>query len=355
MVIRRIWAVALCSLLLVSCSDQESKTPAEELSEGAPAVSATDSAAIADAPEVSIQEAGGELVRLRVKQGDHFRYSIEQNSRSDEDSVTVNTKGGYVYSLRVKNVRSDGSVEFGMTFEQVRMDVIVKKVNSGQTVVETHFNSKDSADRANPQNQQFVALIDEEATVLLSSSGALQEVSGLTPIVNKIMASAPPQQRDNPQVKEQIKNQLQTAMYASFISQQMVPYPDEPLGSSNTWSKEQTSPVFGGAFQVNSKTAYTITGIREVNDHHIAEVSAELNGTLKLGPPPPNANTKLTLNRSKITGSSKARLDITTGMTVSKENRALMDVMATGVDPRSGKSQSLAQLQETTFKLTLLR
>ncbi len=358
MVTRNGWALvllALCTLTLIACSDPSEQQPAEEVVEGAPTVSGSDTAAIEDAPMLTVAEANVDSIRLNVKQGDYFRYRIEQTNNSFQDSMNVLTTGGYEYDLKVKSVRSDGSVEFGMTFDQVKMNVVVKRVPGGQTVMENRFNSKDSADRANPQNQQFTALIGEEATILLSRTGELLEVSGLSPIINKIVEAAPPQQRQNPQLREQIKVQLESAMYASFIGQQMVPYPDGPLDDQGTWSKKQSSPVFGGLFVVNSTTDYAVQEIREVNDHRIAKIEATYAGTLKLGPPPPDATTKLTLNKSKISGSSNARLDLSTGMTVSKENRILMDVMATASDPNSGESRSMAQKQETTFKITLLR
>ena len=354
MVTRSVWAFALASLLLISCSSEQEQA-AEEVAEGAPSVSGTDTTAIAEAPTVSLEEARVDSIRLAVKQGDTFRYQIEQENLSFQDSMKVSTTGSYVYDLEVKSVRSDRSVEFGMTFTDVKMHVVVKRDPSGETVMENRFNSKDSADMADPKNQQFTALIGEQATVVLSASGELLEVSGLSPIINKILESAPPQQRENPQVRGQIKQQLESAMYASFLGQQMVPYPDKPLDESGTWSRNQSSPVFGGLFVVNSNTDYTMESIKEVNGHRIGEISAAYTGTMKLGPPPPDATTKLTLNKSKITGSSKARLDLTTGMTVSKENRILMDVIATGTNPQTNESRSMAQKQETVFKITLLR
>ena len=358
MVTRTVWALSLISLLslvAIACTEQSDQQPSDELAEGAPLVSGTDTAAIEEAPTLTGAEAKVDSIRLNVKPGDYFRYRIEQTNNSFQDSVNVLTTGGYEYDLKVKSVRSDGSVEFGMTFDQVRMNVVVKRMPGGEKVIENPFNSKDSADRADPQNKQFTALIGEEATVLLSSAGELLEVSGLSPIINKVVDAAPPQQRQNPQLREQIKVQLESAMYASFIGQQMVPYPDGPLGDEGTWSKKQSSPVFGGLFVVNSTTDYTVKEIRNVNDHRIAKVEATYAGTLKLGPPPPDATTKLTLNKSKISGSSNARLDLSTGMTVSKENRILMDVMATASDPTSGDSRSMAQKQEPTFKITMLR
>ena len=356
MVALRFLAILALCVALASCNN-ETETPEtlpDEAVAGLPAVSANDAEALASAPSVDLKTAAVDSIKLRLKVGDKFHYRLTQSMESIQDSINAKNTGVHEYTLRVKGVRSDGSYEVGMVFTSITMNLDVVRIATKEQVAKTTYRSSDSADRNNPQNIQFTALLNEEATVVLSPAGSVLEVSGILPIVNKVLKSAPPERSQNPQFADQIRSQIENAMFVSFLTQQMVPFPEGTVDEDKTWTRDQLTPM-GQMFIINSKTKYTINEIKVVNGHQIATVSADFNGSVKLAPPPKDATTKIVLNKSKLTGSSSAVLDLTTGMTISKKNQVKMDIQATASAPEFGRSQVLSQQQETRFTIELIR
>lgn len=361
MVMLRFLAVAMVSLGLLACSNDQQQQPAETPNEqpaveGSAVVNAADTSAFASAPSMTLEEANITDIRLNVKQGDSFVYRATQTSNSLQDSTRAVTRSVYIYTMRVKSVRSDGSVEMGMRYDSIGVDIKVMNPNTNQVLMSSNYRSGDTSLRKNPQHAQFNSLLGEEATVIISPKGEIQEISGLSPMVNNLLKAAGPQSQRQPDenTKQKIQQQIEAAMFATVVGQQFVPYPEKQLDAKQTWVREQSTPI-GQAFNVDSKTTYTIKDVKNVNGHKVGTIEAKFSGAIRLGTPPPGATTKLVLNRSKITGSSGAVLDLTTGMTVRKDNLVKMDVVATASDPEFGRSKSLAQVQETQFVIDLIR
>lgn len=370
MVTLRLVALMVASALIMSCttdtdtaevadlpdSTQSASGSAGEMPAGTtPGVALTpqELAAVASAPSIPLSQANIDSIRLRVKPGNFFRYRLTQRTSSIQDSVEAVTTGTHVYHIRVKSVRPDGSVEVGMQFDTISLGLEARKLGSRELMSKTSYKSSDSANFKDVRNINYSALIGEEVTVTISPLGETIQVSDVAAIVNKIVAAFPDKNRMTPQVKTYITEQVKTSMYTTFIAQQFVPYPQGTLGAAGTWQRKQETPI-GTLFTVLTDTDYKITGVKNINKHLIATVEATVTGSMKLGTPPPDATSKLVLNRSNITGSSEAVLDLSTGMTIRKVNRLNQDVTATTSAIDMPDSRVLSQKQDIVFTVELL-
>lgn len=364
-------ALLVASALTMSCTAENSSNDVVDLPESAQssrepaggsiptsttpgvALSPEELAAVASAPSISLAEAKIDSIRLRVKPGNFFRYRLTQRTSSTQDSVVAVTTGTHVYHIRVKSIRPDGSVEVGMQFDSITLGLEARKVDTREVVSQSSYNSADTANFRDVRNINYSALIGEEVTVIISPQGEAIQVSDVGTIVNKIVAAFPDKNRMTPQVKSYITEQVKTSMFTTFIAQQFVPYPQGTVSAKGTWSRKQETPI-GTLFTVMTDTDYKITGVKKVDNHLIATVEASVTGSMKLGAPPPDATSKLVLNRSKITGSSEAVLDVTTGMTIRKVNRLSQDVTATTSAIDMPDSRVLSQKQDIIFTVELL-
>lgn len=371
MVTVRLLALLVASALTLSCTSDNAASDVVDLPDSTEsmgeqsggntpmtttpgiALSPQELAAVASAPSISLAEAKIDSIRLRVKPGNSFRYRLTQRTSSIQDSVEAVTTGTHVYHIRVKSVRPDGTVEVRMQFDTITLGLEARKIGTREVVSQSSYNSADTGNFRDPRNINYSALIGEEVTVLISPQGEATQVSDVDAIVNKIVAAFPDKNRMTPQVKTYITEQVKTSMYTTFIAQQFVPYPQGTVSAAGTWTRKQETPI-GTLFTVMTDTDYKITGVKNINNHLIATVTASVTGSMKLGPPPPDATSKLVLNRSKITGSSEAVLDVTTGMTISKTNRLNQDVTATTSAIDMPDSRVLSQKQDIIFTVELL-
>lgn len=359
MVAPRFLSLLLTGTLMIACGPDTSSSDAERLPEAAPVagvgLTAEEvAAAAAAAPSVPFAQANIENIQLRVKVGTAFKYRLTQKTISRQDSVEATTIGYYVYSLRVKGVGKDGSVEMGMRFDTVRLSMEARRELTNQVITKNSFSSTDSNDVKDPRNLNYTALIGQEATIVLSSTGEIKEIRDMEAIMERILGKVPDKQRITPQVRAYMTDQLKTLMFSTSIGQQFVPYPEGSISAEGTWSRQQESPI-GQLFIVSTNTKYQITGVKTINDHQVASVDASLTGSMKLGTAPPDATSKLTLNRSTITGTSQAMLDLQTGMTISKQTNMQQSVMATTTALDDSASHVLRQQQDISFTVELIQ
>jgi len=339
----------LAVLFIAGCNEEASKTttPAE----------AQHAVSVADTASGSVVETGAianEKIRLRLDSGTTFRYKALQMSSITQDTAVVTTNSTHYYTKSVKGKRSDGAFEMTMKFDSLDIAVIIRDKKTGLVKQSGGYSSKrDTAiDPTDIQKIQFWAVLGEPVTVILSEMGQINEISGVSSIVNKI-ANRLPQAFPNQQVKDQATQYVQGMMYGSFIGQEFVPYPPNALDSTLSWTNDQTSPV-GNMFRISTTTVYRIVSVRNVKGHRIATIEGTLTGKLFTQPPPPEAGIQLVLKKADVTGSSHAVLDLNTGATIAKRNHLKLDVNAHVKNLKTGETKTASQMNESRYEVELI-
>lgn len=341
--VTRLLLVALCATTLAACSNNDA--PADEA--GAP-LTADD---VRTASPLTGNEARLDTLTLKLKVGETYRYRITQTSNGGPDSAFLEQRSTHVYTKRVKGVRGDGTYEIGMTFDTITIDVKASNRITGAVLQEQHYTSKDSAHRKDPQFSQFNALLGEEVTVLLRPNATIQEISGVTSIVNKIAAGRP--MPDD--VRQQYTRQIEMAAYAPFVEQEHLRFPTNRIDSTQAWSVSTTAPLLNNVFIASSTSNYRIASVRNVKGHRVAEVVAEMNGTVAAGKLPPQAGMSVTMGASAIDGKGRTLVDADKGYTISKTNELTTDLAATVKNTANGNTQRMAQRTQMRTTVELLR
>jgi hypothetical protein len=253
----------------------------------------------------------------------------------------------HVYTKRVKSVRGDGTFEIGMTFDTIKVDVVAKNNRTGAVLQEQHFSSADSAQRNDPAFAQFSALIGEEVTILLRPNATIQEISGVSSIVNKIVGK----QQVPMEVQGQYARQIELAVYASFVEQEYLRFPVNGVDSTGGWTTSNSAPILNNVFVAKSTASYRIAGVKMVKGRRVADVSASLSGSVATGDMPKGASIRVTMGTSEIVGKGRTIVDLDKGFTISKSTELTTNLQATITNTANSQSQKMAQ--RTTMRTTV--
>lgn len=335
----RLLLLAVVVALVVSCNNDTD--PAADV---AGTVTVRD---VANATPLTGPDARVDTLVLKYAAGDTFQYRAIQISTGGADTAFMEQRSTHVYTKRVKAVRGDGTFEIGMTFDTIKVDVVAKNNRTGAVLQEQHFTSADSAQRSNPAYAQFAALIGEEVTILLRPNATIQEISGVSSIVNKIIGK----QQVPVDVQAQYARQIELAVYASFVEQEYLRFPVNGVDSTGGWSTSNSAPILNNVFVAKSTASYRIAGVKKVKGRRVADVAATLSGTVTTGDIPKGSTLRVTMGKSEITGSGRTIVDLDKGYTISKSTDLATDLQATITNTANAQSQKMAQ--RTTMRTTV--
>jgi hypothetical protein len=288
---------------------------------------------------------------LRWRAGEVFRYRIEQVSEGGPDTARTYSTSTHWYTRTVRAVRSDGSFETVVRFDSIVVTGSVKNTRAGVTLMEQSYRSADTAEATRRRFPQFASIIGEDVVVYMSTNGRVEQVGDVAPIVKKISALAG--QPLSPQMSEQLTEQVKTGVYAAFMLQEFVPYPEQGLDSNASWVNDQVSPL-SEIFTVATKASYALGDVYEVRGQRIGVIGATVAGAVQLRPLPPNAPMSIIISASSINGSSTSVIDVDRGITLAKRNSISMSMTAQVRAP-GGQRQELSQSQSSVTTIELLR
>ena len=338
----RILALAAIAALVISCDSQDSPQDAQG------PITIED---IASATPLTDSESKIDSLVLKYAKGDVFRYRAVQVSTGGVDTAFMEQKSTHIYTKRVRNVRGDGTFEIGMTFDTIMIDVTATNKRTGQIIQEQHFTSADSAQRNDPAFSQFAALIGEEVTIILRPNATIQEISGVSSIVNKIIGN----QQVAAEARAQFARQIELAAYASFVEQEYLRFPSAGLDSTGGWTTSNTAPILNNIFVASSTARYSIAGIKQVKGRRIADVSATLTGTVTTGDIPRGSTLRVTMGKSEIVGNGHTIVDVEKGYTISKTTELTTNLQATVSNSANNQSQNMVQRTSMRTTVQLIR
>ena len=340
-------SLLLSAVILIGCSNDGSQDSPEEAAAKQVTIADTSAGTIVETSKLSVDS-----IRLKLDSGTTFRYKVTQFSEVTQDTAVATTNSTHYYSKKVKSKRSDGSFDVSMKFDSLKLDISMRNIKTGESMTAGSFNSRDSTQLNDPKNVQFSSVIGEEVTLILGATAKIQEISGVSSVVNKIAAKVPGAFQ-NEQQRSQAAEYIEGMMYASFVGQEFVPYPAGKLDSSLSWTNEQSSPV-GKLYTVSSTTTYRIVNVRLVKGHRLATVEATLKGFITPLEPPKEMGISISIEKSEILGSSHAVLDLDNGTTVVKKNHLMLNVKATVTNRANGQKQTISQKNESRYDVELI-
>ena len=340
--VMRLAALAALAAVIISCDSQDAPQDAQR------PITIED---IANATPLADSESTIDALVLKYVKGDVFRYRAVQISSGGADTAFLEQRSTHVYTKRVRNVRGDGTFEIGMTFDTITVSVKATNKRTGQVIQEQQFTSADSAQRNDPAFSQFGALIGEEVTIILRPDATIQEISGVSSIVNKIIGN----QQVPPDVRAQLARQIELAVYASFVEQEYLRFPAEGVDSTGGWTTSNIAPILNDVFIASSTARYTIAGMKKVKGRRIADVTAKLAGTVTTGKRSNSSTLRVTMGKSEIIGNGQAIVDVEQGYTISKTTDMTTDLQATVTNTATNQSQNMAQRTSMRTTVQLIR
>ncbi len=349
------------ALLLTACSaDQSSETIEDGASAGSATTGATaavvTAADTATATDAAPTELVGHTLQLRLQAGTRSRYKIAQYAEDRQDTISALSEATHVFEQNVRSVRGDGSFEIGITYNSIRSNGTLKNLKTGQEIRSEKYNSKDTADLRNPRNAQFSALLGETVTLILTPKAEVQEISGVSTIVNKMVAKLPKQDDQKPlpqEAKAEIQKQVETIMYRSILGQELIPFPQGPIDSTLSWQHSQNTPV-NPLYTIDTRATYRIVKVRKVKGRRIATINASISGTVVTNAPPAQAGITVKMNSSNISGEGVAIVDIDNGLTISKKSKVSISLSATINEKATGKVVKINNTSIKRFDIELL-
>lgn len=353
--------IAAIALLLTACSaDQSNETPDESGSAGASTGSSANVVTLADttqADDVPLTDLIGHTMKLRLQQGQRFTYKITQTAEDIQDTLAAISDATHIFTQNVRSVRGDGAYELGITYNSILTTGSMKSSKSGQTFRSEKYNSKDTGDLRNPRNAQFSSLLGETVTMIISPKAEVQEVSGVSTIINKMIAKLPkPEGQQQPlpdQAKQEMQRQVESIMYRSILGQELIPYPTSPIDSTFSWKHSQSSPV-NPLYTISTTATYRIVSVKKIKGHRIATVVATISGEVTNNQPPPQAGIQVRMNSSSISGNGTAIIDIDNGTTISKKSKVSISLSATINEKATGKVVKVNNTSNKRFDIELL-
>lgn len=338
----RVVALAAIAACVIACETQEAPPDAR-------APITVDE--IANASPLAGTESTIDTLVLNYAKGDVFRYRAVQVSTGGVDSAIMEQRSTHIYTKRIRNVRGDGTFEIGMTFDTIMIDVKATSKRTGQIIQEQHFTSADSAQRKDPAFAQFGALIGEEVTIILRPNATIQEISGVSSIVNKIIGDQPVPA----ETRAQFTRQIELAAYAAFVEQEYLRFPENGLDSAGGWTTSNAAPILNNIFIASSTARYHVDAVKKIRGQRIADVSSTLSGTVTTGNIPKGSTLRVRMGRSEIVGKGRAVVDVDMGYTISKTTDLTTDLQATVTNTATNQSQMMSQRTSMRTTVQLVR
>ncbi len=341
---------ALCSVVVMtmwSCSTDD--TPKDTTSvDSSAVVTARDTA---QATTLTLQQAALDTFAVRYRKGEILRYRVTQASEAVQDSTIAQQRSSHVYTKTVREVNPDGTFTVAMRFDSINVAFTARNRATGATMLNKTYASSDSAQRTSPEFTQYNALLGENVDLIIDHRGGIVRIGSVSKIVDQLLKGAG--QNPPPGAKEQLTAQVQGAIYGAFHGQEIIPFPAKPLDSTGRWTNAMTTPI-AELFTVATTATYNVTSVKQTRNHRIATIDASVTGTMKVRPLPREAGISVSIDKSSITGSSAALLDVDGGYTISKKNTISMNVTATVRGGQRGERQTVSMSQTMRYEIELL-
>ena len=151
------------------------------------------------------------------KVGDKSSYKLVQISKVERNSVQMEQSITQYYTKSILSIKPDSSIEMSVKIDSMRIsEKGPDQAQPGKTV-SLQFNSEDSAAKSKPEYKQYYAIVGAQVQILASKLGRIEEIIGLTPIINEILGNKKDSVPDK--LKENLAQQIKTQFFQLPLQQ----------------------------------------------------------------------------------------------------------------------------------------
>lgn len=336
------------AILAASCGgNSDSKHPEQEQGKSSAILPADTAQAI----EVPAAERMVKRLQYSATVGQKMSYKLMQVDDIDQDGQKAQMSTTIYYTKTIKEIKTGGIVDMNVRIDSIRMKSTYPNPSMPGAQSVSTYNSQDSSARSNEQFRQYNGIIGEDVRMLVNPKGKIEEISGLTPILNKILGY----QKDSvPQkTKDQLLEQIRYQLFQIPLQNEYQTFPDDDgkVDSTQSWSHADISAL-SGVFRVKNSVKYTIQSVKNIKGRKAASIKALLTAEVT-NPKAEQGTAKFTLNESSISGDGESLIDVESGMTIYKRNKVVTVIDATLVDAKAKQNQHARQQLTTTVTIEL--
>jgi hypothetical protein len=218
-------------------------------------------------------------LRYHWAKGDEIRYRVTQETETTMTGLpgvgemTTGQKTVQAQRLTVNDVAADGTATLSMTFESNRMEV---SSPMGTMVYDsTAPDPKAASDPAMGAMAKLAgAMIGETITVVMTPTGAVHKIEGMSRIAEKIVKEFP-QDPSAGGMMQALKTTLSDEAMRSTLEQNFVQFPANAVTPGQTWTRQfaMTNPVVG---TLRASVTSTFKGLETTDGRELARVATSV-------------------------------------------------------------------------------
>jgi len=304
--------IGVAFVVLIACNKQGNQPGAQAGQDSTAAKAAIDSAA---AIPSNLTDSTKVRLAFRLHPGEILRYkevtrTISEGKFNNFPSSAKDEMTSY-FALKIVSMDSGGSFKAILTY-----DSILYSMQGDRGAMS--FTSNDTTLKNDPRYAQWNYMIGVPIPITVSPVGEIVEVDSMKPIVERILALQPEEERRKlpPDAADELSQQMEETSVKGVAGNVFLTMPGKEITQDSTWSKQQSGAV-DNLFPTINTTTYKISGYATQGARRMAHIEMALNVQI-LKKQAGDSTATVTLRNGSVTGEGSADLDLYRGVLSNK-------------------------------------
>ncbi len=301
--------------LFVACNKQGNQPGGQAAQDSVAAKAAADSAAVIPS---NLTDSTKIRLAYRLRSGDVLHYKEVTRTVSEgkfnnfpssaKDEIT------FYFVIKVAGMNSDGSFKAILTY-----DSILYSMQGDRGALS--FNSNDTTLKNDLRYAQWNYLINVPIPITVSSIGDIMQVDSLKPVVERILALQPAEERQKmpPDAADELSQQMAETSVKGVVGHAFITLPGKDISQDSSWTK-QVNGAIDNLFPTINTTTYRLAGYSTQGTRHMARIDMTLNVQI-LQKQAGDSTATVTLRNGSVTGEGTADIDLYRGVLSNKTTR----------------------------------
>ncbi|HEY7475156.1 MAG TPA: DUF6263 family protein [Vicinamibacterales bacterium] len=292
------------------------------------------------------------VLRYRWTKGEALRYRIVQETNAAMSGIpgigemNVRNVMTQIQQMTATDVAADGTATVQNKFESMRMEM---GTPMGTFVYDSTQPPDPNANEIIAQiGASMGAMIGESVTVVMSSTGAIQKIEGMKPILEKLKKTAP---QGAMGALGGLDSMLTDDSMKGAFGQGFGSFPTTPVKAGDSWKHELAMPNPFGMMSI--AMSFTLKGMETTGGKETARIAST--ATIKAAPSatPPPMPMPMTIQFSDGSGQGELLFDRKLGRTqkATFETTMPMTMVMTAPD---GQTLNISALTKTNMTMELI-
>jgi hypothetical protein len=295
-------------------------------------------------------------IRYRWTQGETLRYRMTQQGTTTMSGlpggmgdVTIDQTIIQVFRTVAQEVAADGTTTLQQVVESVKM-----KLTSPMGALTFDSASPDTG--GDPMSQilssTMGSMIGVPLTVVLSPTGAVLKVEGLSGAIEKMLSNLPPGAAGAAGANA-LKQSFGDDAVRSMMAQSFAQLPDRPLQVGESWNStvSVSNPIMGG---ITMTAAATLKAIEGSAGDRLARIATQLTIQQDPGAPAPVNPFGMSMQVGDTTGDGDLDFDVDRGRVRRSVTRMTLPMTMSGPGP-DGTPMSMKTTVKSTTTMELMQ